>query len=140
MICLHQKEGEKFSIIWGGILAFLVINGFLWGSFKVFIKNFKKIQIINDLFFVQNHWAHCVVRKCFKKKNWYFKMNEEIINAQEPRSVRRLPNIESLTHKLKTSTREDTMNMVTGILLDVALCWKSSCTCEKINQKPSISF
>lgn len=49
-------------------------------------------------------------------------MNEEIINAQEQRSVKQLPNIESLTHKLKTRIREDSMNMVIGIFLDLTLC------------------
>lgn len=49
-------------------------------------------------------------------------MNEEIINGQEPRYERWLPDVESLTQKDKTKIMENTMNTVVEILLDLTLC------------------
>lgn len=80
-----------------------------------------------------------VAHKCVRKKKQYFRMNEEIINAQEQRHVSWLPNAESLTHGIKTWIKEDTMNTTMRILLDLT-CWKSSCTHEKINWELSSFF
>lgn len=66
-------------------------------------------------------------------------MNEEMRDAQKQRYGRWLPNVESLTHKTITWIKEETMNMVVGILLDLT-CWKSSCTHGKVNWKLSFFF
>lgn len=66
-------------------------------------------------------------------------MNEEIINAQEQWHLRWLPNIESWTQKIKIWLREDTMNMVVRVLLDLTSCQRYSYTHEK-NQTESTAF